>query len=142
MRRNVMISVAAAVLLFAMRAMADGGTTDGEAAKSAAAAALAEKADVPAGPPALPSHAAERATEVHDSIAFGQKGEAIRAAHRQVEQEGNDEGEAARAEAANRAAQGAAASAAGAANADAHAAAGQARGNSHKPTLTQTQRGR
>jgi hypothetical protein len=100
-------------------------TTPG--ATQAADDALADKADVPAKPPVLPSTASDRATYVHDNIAFGKKGAAERAAHSQADRQGATDTDDAHAEAANRAAHAAAASAAAAANGDSHAAAGQAR---------------
>src|SRR5574340_1013708 len=80
-------------------------------AKRAADDALESKADVPAKPPTLPSHASDRAKFVHQNIAFGEKGEAERAAHSEAHEQGAESARAAHADAANRAAHGAAAAA-------------------------------
>ncbi len=130
MNRILMLLAAIGCLAIINPALAEDGA---DTATQAAHDALADKADVPAKPPTLPSQASDRATFVHENIAFGKKGEAMRAAHSEAENHGTTDADAARADAASHAAQGAAASAAGAANADAHNAAAQARGAAHKP---------
>jgi len=132
MNRILMLLAATAGVAITHPALAEEGT---DTATQAAHDALADKADVPAKPPTLPSQASDRATFVHENIAFGKKGEAMRAAHSEAENHGTADADAARADAASHAAQGAAASAAGAANADAHTAAAQARG-AHSKTPT------
>lgn len=89
--------------------------------------ALEKQADAPRTPPTLPEQASDRAREVHETIAFGKKGEAQRAAHRQAEEKGSERAAAARNEAAERAARGAGVSAEKAARAAEKAAAGMAR---------------
>lgn len=95
--------------------------------KSAAHAALADAADLPATPPRLPLQAADEARSAQSGRAFGGRGDAARRAHEQAEVHAADQANAARTEAASRAAQVSAAAAIGNANADARAAAGQAR---------------
>jgi hypothetical protein len=132
MNRILMLLVAVAGFAITSPAIADDGAAD--AAKKAIDDALAAKADVPAKPPTLPSQASERATFVHENVAFGKKGEAMRSARSEAEKQGQVDADDAHADAANHAAQGAAASAAGAANADAHAAAGQSRADEARTT--------
>ncbi|WP_242333567.1 MULTISPECIES: hypothetical protein [Anaeromyxobacter] len=128
MKRMWVITAALAGILFARAGLADDVET-----KDAADGALADKADAPATPPTLPSQASERATYVHENIAFGKQGDAQRAAHAQAQDSARD----ARAHAANAAAHAAAASAAGAASSDAHAAAGQTRAETARTTRSQ-----
>lgn len=97
------------------------------AARTQVLAALVEGATLPAQAPTLPDQASDRAREVHQTIAFGQKGAAQRAAHAHADRAAKAAAKQAREDAANRAARGAAASASRSANADSHAAAGQAR---------------
>lgn len=129
MKRIFTLLAASLALAFAAPVLADDATdaTKAPDATKAADDALADKADVPAKPPTLPSTASDRATYVHDNIAFGKKGAAERAAHSQADKQGRTDTDDAHADAANRAAHGAAASAAAAANGDSHAAAGHAR---------------
>jgi hypothetical protein len=94
------------------------------AARSQVLAALEDGATLPAQAPTLPDSASDRAREVHQTLAFGQKGQAERAAHAHAAQAAAKQ---AHEDAANRAARGAAASATRSANANSHAAAGQAR---------------
>jgi len=131
MNRILMLLAATGCLAIINPALAEDGAGT---ATQAAHDALADKADVPAKPPTLPSQASDRATFVHENIAFGNKGEAMRAAHSEAQQHGTADADAARADAASRAAQGAAASAAGAANADEHTAAAQSRATHSKPS--------
>jgi hypothetical protein len=133
MKRTYLFLAAAAGFLFAVSARADDASTDPD---TQADSVLAEKAEIPAKPPTLPSQASDRATFVHENIAFGKKGEAERLAHSQADKQGKSDADDAHADDANRAAQGAAASAAGSANADSHAAAGQARAGQQRPTTT------
>ncbi|WP_242342308.1 hypothetical protein [Anaeromyxobacter terrae] len=128
MKRTFVITAALAGFLFARTAIADDVDT-----KDAADGALADKAETPAKPPTLPSQASDRATYVHENIAFGKQGDAQRAAHAQAQDSARD----ARAQAANGAAHAAAASAAGAANSDAHAAAGQTRAETARTMRSQ-----
>ncbi len=129
-KRTMLMLAAAAGFAFALPAIAD----DDADAKNAADAALADKAEIPAKPPTLPSTASDRATYVHDNIAFGKKGEAERLAHSQAEKQGKSDADDEAKDAANRAARGAAASAAGAANADGHSKAGHDRENAARGT--------
>ncbi len=101
-------------------------TADRERAQEEVHEALAEKAEIPAKAPTLPSTASERASFVHENIAFGKKGEAERAAHAQSDKQGRSDADDARADMANRAAHGAA-EASGSMNQDGHAAANQER---------------
>ncbi|BDG03622.1 hypothetical protein [Anaeromyxobacter oryzae] len=138
MKRILTLAAAALALVLARPALAD----DADAAKDADATraaddALADKADVPAKPPTLPTTASDRASYVHDNIAFGKKGAAERATHGQADKQGRADTDDAHADAANRAAHGAAASAAASANGDSHAAAGHARANSARDTHSQ-----
>ena len=134
--RTMLMLAAAAGFAFALPAIAD----DDADAKKAADDALADKAEIPAKPPTLPDSASDRATYVHENIAFGKKGEAERLAHSQAEKQGKSDADDQAKDAANRAARGAAASAAGAANADGHSKAGHDRENSTRsaPTTTPT----
>jgi hypothetical protein len=121
--------VAAAAALYALPVLAADAETDGDAAKEAAHAALADRAEPFATPPALPDSASQRAKDV----SFGQQGarkqaDAAANAHGEAGKQTQDAARDAGVDDANRAAHGAAAAAAGAANADSHAAAGQARG--------------
>lgn len=128
MKRTVLCLAAAAGLHLAAPARADDPTTTPDVdARAAAADALAEKATPPAKPPVLPTAASDRATFVHENIAFGKKGDAERLAHSQAGKKGHDAADDAHADAANRAAHGAAMSAMGSAKDDAHEAAGMAR---------------
>lgn len=140
MKRILTLLAAALALAFAAPVLADDATdaTKAPDATKAADDALADKADVPAKPPTLPSTASDRATYVHDNIAFGKKGAAERAAHSQADKQGSTDADDAHADAANRAAHGAAASAAAAANGDSHAAAGQARARTARDSRTST----
>jgi hypothetical protein len=132
MKRMYLLLAAAAGFLFAVSARADDATDPDKQADSV----LADKAEIPAKPPTLPSQASDRAKFVHENIAFGKHGEAERLAHSQADKQGKSDADDAHSDDANRAAQGAAASAAGSANADSHNAAGQARAGQQRPTTT------
>ncbi len=142
MKRTFLLLAAAVGFAFTLPTLAEDQTDT--TAKKAADDALAEKAEVPAKPPTLPTTASARATYVHENIAFGEKGEAERLAHSQAEKQGKTDADDAAHDAANRAARGAAASAAGAANADSHAKAGHDRDNATRslPTSAGTPTGR
>jgi hypothetical protein len=123
--------VAAAVVATASVAAAslddEGGV---RSAKAAAHAALIDRADLPDHPPRLPDNLAEPPPRAvpggrgHDD----NRGQAIRKAKAEAQQQADDAAHAARADVANRAAAGSAAAAArNGNNADERAAAGQAR---------------
>src|SRR3954465_6644547 len=63
-------------------------------------AALEDRAEAPPTPPELPTTASDQARKAHAEIAFGQRGEAMREAHREAKQRGEDRAKLAREEAA------------------------------------------
>jgi hypothetical protein len=97
------------------------------AGKSAAHAALDEKADLPSGSPRLPDQITDPARAALEKNSATARREAARKAHGQGQRRVGEDTKAARLDAADRAAQGAIATAVRNANADSHAAAGQAR---------------
>lgn len=119
MKRVLLISA----MVLAAPALAESGATD------EVRGALEDQAHAPAVPPTLPDAAADRARTVHQTVAFGQKGAAERAAHSQADQHGRDAAKQAHADAASRAAQAAAARAEHTAASESRDAASQSRSN-------------
>jgi hypothetical protein len=127
MKRTALIAAAAC---WALPALAAGDEADGDAAK-AVHAALADRAEPFAMPPALPDAVSDRAKDAGaGQPGARRKADAAIKAQEEAGAQGKDAAKEADADLANRAAHGAAASAAGSANADNHAAAGQERATS------------
>lgn len=121
--------------VMAQEASADAGV------RAAVFQALEERATPPAQPPRLPDAASDRAREVHAATAFGQKGEAERAAHELAGKSAQEHARRIQAEANGDGEHGAAAAEARSGNADSRAAAARERSNEAKGKGPQGQGG-